>query len=235
MFICNKYSKWYSAIISNAQNSNRVKLKKNNPDYVYYERHHIIPKCLAPDKADLKRCPDNGVLLSPREHFICHVLLVKMTTGDVRLKMKWALSNMKRKKTGQETRYINSRLYEAAKKDLGHTAESRSKMSEQRKGKSTYWLKGKPAPNRGISHSDETKKKISETKKKNYVRGNNPRLGKPSPLKGRKLGPYSEERRAKMSKAHIGKTAWNKGLTKEDPRVKKNIENMAKTRYDKII
>lgn len=39
-FLNNKYTKWYNNIVSNASKDKR---KKN--DEIYYERHHIIPKC----------------------------------------------------------------------------------------------------------------------------------------------------------------------------------------------
>lgn len=62
----------YNSIIENAKSKNRIKLKKNNINYVYYETHHILPKCLngSNDK-------DNLVLLTAKEHYICHKLLNK--------------------------------------------------------------------------------------------------------------------------------------------------------------
>ena len=67
----------------------------------------------------------------------------------------------------------------------------------------------------GLNVSAETRAKISAKNK-----------GKPSKLRGRKLGPYSEERKHNISKSVQGRTspnkgrtmtkpAWNKGLTKE--------------------
>lgn len=43
--------------------------------------------------------------------------------------------------------------------------------------------------------------------------GKHGNLGKPSKLKGRKLQPLSEQHKEKISKAHIGRSAWNKGLS----------------------
>ena len=40
------HQKIYDLIIQRAQSENRKKLKKTNSLYVYYENHHIIPKCL---------------------------------------------------------------------------------------------------------------------------------------------------------------------------------------------
>jgi hypothetical protein len=52
-----------------------------------------------------------------------------------------------------------------------------------------------------------------------------------SPNKGKK---FSENTRQKISKAKLGKSPWNKGLTKADPRVLKNISGNAKNTQFKI-
>lgn len=46
----------------------------------YYELHHIIPKCMYGD--DTK---DNLVLLTAREHYVAHQLLVKIYPGNTKL------------------------------------------------------------------------------------------------------------------------------------------------------
>lgn len=58
------YSKIYQNIIDRA---------KNRIPEGYVERHHIIPRCLG--GSDDK---DNLVALYPEEHFLCHILLLKM-------------------------------------------------------------------------------------------------------------------------------------------------------------
>lgn len=45
----------------------------------YVERHHIVPKSIDPSKANDK---NNIVVLSAREHFIAHALLVKITKNS---------------------------------------------------------------------------------------------------------------------------------------------------------
>ena len=67
--------------------------------------------------------------------------------------------------------------------------------------KSAAAHRGKPAWNKGISRSAETKQKISDTS-----------LGKPGPKKGI---PRSAETKQKISdtKAKNGKSAWNKGIS----------------------
>lgn len=104
----NKYSRWYNQIVKNAQN--RV-------TEGYTERHHIHPRSLGgtDDKSNL-------VELTAREHFICHWLLTKMTTGEDHYKMLNALRMMRAEKSGQQ-RYetaITGRVYESIKQKYAH-------------------------------------------------------------------------------------------------------------------
>lgn len=100
------YKKIYDDICNNAKERNWQ--KKTAPSYV--ERHHIIPKSLGGDDSEA-----NLVFLTAREHFICHVLLVKFTLGSNKFKMSSALSKMMQKNKFQD-RNINSRFYEVARK-----------------------------------------------------------------------------------------------------------------------
>lgn len=63
-----KYTKWYYGIVNNAISQNRSK-----KDEHYYERHHIIPASIGGSNQK-----SNLVLLTYKEHFICHRLLLKM-------------------------------------------------------------------------------------------------------------------------------------------------------------
>ena len=72
-FLNNKYSKWYCNIVKTASNKNR---KKNK--IIYYENHHILPKSIFTEYKNLSGNKWNSVLLTPREHYICHLLLFKM-------------------------------------------------------------------------------------------------------------------------------------------------------------
>ena len=95
----NKYSKTYFAITSNA---------KQRITEGYSELHHIIPQSMGGSNDK-----DNLVELTAREHFICHWLLVKMTEGDDRSKMLYALKGMKAENKYQQ-RYqtkITARVY----------------------------------------------------------------------------------------------------------------------------
>jgi hypothetical protein len=54
----------------------------------------------------------------------------------------------------------------------------------------------------GVNHSKETLEKISKSLK-----------GRESPLKGRSLGPYSDNHKLNISKSTQGREPWNKGKT----------------------
>lgn len=77
-FIINKYNKLYFKIIEKAISESRKRLKKCDKNYVYYELHHILPRSIYPEFINLTKNPWNGVLLTAREHFICHKLLCRM-------------------------------------------------------------------------------------------------------------------------------------------------------------
>jgi hypothetical protein len=103
IFINNKYTNWYNSLINKAQN--RIVLG-------YAEKHHIIPSALGGTNEK-----DNIVKLTPREHFICHLLLTKMTTGNARYKMNFALHMLSNAKNIGEGRYIpNGRMYDLARR-----------------------------------------------------------------------------------------------------------------------
>jgi len=118
-FLDNKYTKIYYNIINNAIQQHRL---KNTTQY--YESHHILPKSIFPEFAKNKT---NLVLLTPKEHFVCHKLLVKMTFGRSKFKMlravlsytKWANKNQLRNYKISSRAYQNLKEnYVAALKDL---------------------------------------------------------------------------------------------------------------------
>ena len=62
-------------------------------------------------------------------------------------------------------------------------------------------------------HSEETRKKLSESHK-----------GQPAWNKGKKLGPVTEEHKRKLSESHKGQPAWNKGIPCSEEHKKKLSE-----------
>jgi hypothetical protein len=94
MYLDNKYTKWYYSIITNAS------IRKENLGYV--EKHHIIPRSLGGSKTS----KNNIVCLTPKEHFICHLLLTKMVKGQQQYKMLKALTMLMGVKNIGKGRYI---------------------------------------------------------------------------------------------------------------------------------
>lgn len=136
-----KYTTWYYSIVNKAQQQSRIKLKRSDPLYIYYERHHILPRSLG----GLNNT-DNLVLLTPREHFVCHWLLTKMTSGESHQKMLCAFSGLNNWKT---ERNLTSKQYDVIKryvKQRKQTPESNKKRSEK--------LKGRVSTRKGQNYND---------------------------------------------------------------------------------
>lgn len=112
------YRKIYNTII--------FKRLENPPDSGYVERHHIIPKALGgtDDKFNL-------VCLTPREHYLCHWLLVKIqpAMSPNWYKMVRAFNNMSRTNSIQGRTRINSRLFKKGRELLSITVSKSQKGS----------------------------------------------------------------------------------------------------------
>ena len=115
IFINNKYTRVYYNIIDNA---------KSRLISSYTEKHHIIPRSLGGSNN-----PDNLIALTAREHFICHLLLTRMTQGEHKKKMVSAVFYLTGKgKAHRNNRIKSSRLYENLRTQLS------ANVSEQKKG-----------------------------------------------------------------------------------------------------
>lgn len=191
MFIDNKYSKWYHAIIENAHN----RLLSG-----YVEKHHIIPKSIG--GLDVE---SNLVTLTAREHFVCHLLLTKMLTGSHKQKMihaAWSMCNLVG--PGQFRYKVSGRIYESLRRNhavalsLAYTGVKNPKKGNP----------GETNPFYGKKHSDETKEKIRQArigkKDSNELRRKKSEAAKNRP-------PVTEATREKLSKINKGKA----GLTGE--------------------
>lgn len=87
MFVNNKYYTWYSSLISHAK-SNTSRSKKTGS----YDLHHIVPKSLGGDNSK-----DNLVLLTYREHYLAHMLLVRCVEKKHTYRMVSALARFFKK------------------------------------------------------------------------------------------------------------------------------------------
>lgn len=128
MYLQNKYTKWYYSIIDRAV---------GRTIDGYSERHHIIPRSLGGSNQK-----NNVVRLTGREHFVCHWLLTKMTTGSDHQKMIYALRRMEHiSPDHQDGRYstkLTSRVFEQNRTEWAkiHSALMKGRPSSK-KGKST--------------------------------------------------------------------------------------------------
>ena len=178
----NKYNIWYQNITQRA---------KNRHLETYTESHHIVPRSLGGrDEAD------NLVSLTAREHFICHWLLVKMTSGKDHHKMLNAL-HMMRAENPYQQRYetkITARVYEAIKQEYAELQSKKYKGS----GNGFY----------GKSHTLESRKKISQANKGRIQPAHEKEKQKAAWLKRKELGlerkGYSEEYKAERKKKYTG-------------------------------
>ncbi len=238
-----KYLRWYLDIIENTNLQNRKKLKKINEYYIYYENHHILPKAkgLFDEYEDLDEYPWNGVLLTAKEHFICHRLIqkhyakIEYTLGDI--KMSWAIDNM-----SSNGKY-NAKHYENYKLNLSHTEETKKKMSISAKNRPpiTEETRRKMGlASKGRKHTEETKEnmrltrqnvseevrnKISISKKgKKHSEEHKHKIG--LSCKGKKHSEASKKKMSESHRGHIvtentkekisaslkGNVPWNKGI-----------------------
>ena len=119
------YQKLYLNIIT------RAKSRDNKIDE-YFEKHHIIPRCQGGQ--DTK---DNLVFLTAREHFIAHLLLVKMHPGHsglikAAMMMSVCYSDKQQRTTNQ--------VYEWLKKSH-RVSMSQSSQGEKNSQYGTCWIR----------------------------------------------------------------------------------------------
>lgn len=178
MFNHTKYAKWYKALIEKARN------RSDKP--IYGERHHIIPFCISKSNAK-----SNIVVLTGREHFIAHLLLIKSVEPQFRHRMIYAIRKMMSTGRGQD-RVVSSRTFEQARKLFAEqksldmkakwadpekrkehsdklkktlsTPESRQlKRDAALKSSTPEVIAKRAAGHRGLKHSEETKQKMRES------------------------------------------------------------------------
>jgi len=184
------YKRCYELLVEKARLENR---KKHTDLLVYYENHHIIPKCLKGANN-----PDNLVLLTAREHFLAHWLLVKMYPENFKLLCAWnafCQSQHNQRSVSRFYEYCRLRFVQSLKTNEERKAKNSKTVKQQRwvnNGKETTrihkdlvndyltkgWVRGRMYFIRG-AHSEETVEKIrlsntgkklsEETKKKHSL------------------------------------------------------------------
>jgi hypothetical protein len=177
VFVNNKYLHWYEKLTSSPTN------------FGYVEKHHIVPKSIIPN--------NNLVSLTPRQHYVAHLLLIKCVNPKYRKKMLYAITAMKMR-TAKGIKF-NSHIFEKLKieaniarsnslKGRTHSEEARAKIkakralqitTEETRAKMSIAHKGRKQPleaiektraaHLGSKRSEETKQRLRESRK-NYPR-----------------------------------------------------------------
>lgn len=188
LFLMNKFTHSYYHVVKRAGAANRSKLHPSDPDFVYYESHHIIPRALGGSDEG-----NNLVLLTAYEHYLCHWLLTKMCVSeDHRRKMFYPLRRMNDLRRNGNLKNLAD-LYHASKRELAQiisdanrglsrSKEFRSNLSTRMGGSGNHMY--------GKKHSEDTLELMREAKR-----------GSKNP----NSGGLSEDHKRKIGEAQIGK------------------------------
>jgi HNH endonuclease len=177
IFIENKYTKWYYCIVQNDRAENRIKTKDS-----YFELHHIIPRSMNGDNSR-----ENLILLTYREHFLCHWLLTKMCTKvQHTIKMQKALFKMTTSNDLQERRIASWQIV-IAKRNAADAQRTRWNDSEYRQKQKQAVL-------------TEEYKRVKSEKQKNNWKDSNYRQSVINTLTQTNLNPEVKKRRSTASK-----------------------------------
>ncbi len=87
----------------------------------YYEVHHVIPRCMGGDNSK-----ENLVDLTPEEHYLCHLLLVKMNPKNRRLAyaaVAMTMSNEHHVRSNKCYGWLRRKLSESLQKKVAHTCK----------------------------------------------------------------------------------------------------------------
>lgn len=156
------YKRTYNKLIIRCKSQDR-----NKGDSTYYEAHHIVPVCFGGKGDRRNQKHPNIVLLTAKEHYIAHLLLVAMyPDSPCMLRALWNMCN-----TGKKERYKPSaRTFERIRNEYAqstkganatffgkkHTIESLVKIGAASKGRKA---------NLGNRHTKESREKIANARK----------------------------------------------------------------------
>jgi hypothetical protein len=181
------HKKIYDRIIERAKSEQRIKSHE-----IYYESHHIIPKCLGGEgKTTEWKTHPNIVLLTAKEHFIVHLLLCEIYPNEKKLKFAlWGMCNQDR--NGKRYK-VNSKKYEKIREEFSKL------VSETYKGRPAH-NKGKPNPKTALSKIGIPRPDLSERNRLRKGISKNLPEGYVSPLKGIKQSDELIKKRADARK-----------------------------------
>lgn len=268
------YEKNYYDYCAFVKTLSRKKVKRvlnygsENPEYVYYEKHHIKPRSLGGTDEE-----ENLVLLTAREHFLAHYLLCKIyKEGPEHYKMLCSFMYSKFGSGGQHKEIKSSRIYEKLKKEKillssiltkkrlkenGHhnlgfkfSEESREKLSSSQKNRwnkvskeerskkmagennpvfGKHWYTNTLTGKRIMAFSKPSDEYIEgfKTNKKPYTNIDTgvTILSEDIPKEGNWRPGVSDSTRSKLSKAAMGRVAWNRGKSTPEETKRKISES----------
>lgn len=150
------YKKIYDNIVTKARQECRWKLKKDHHKYVYYEAHHIVPLCVGGEgRASDWRWHTNIILLTAKEHYMCHKLLCEIHPNSIKIVQAFlAMCNTRYNGYRPSARAFAEAKY--LKNKIGISDEVRKKISDAKKGSRN--------PQYGKSPTTETLTKMKEAK-----------------------------------------------------------------------
>ena len=210
MFLENKYTKWYFEIVKNSL-SGRIKSG-------YTEAHHIVPRCMGGNDDT-----SNLVNLTAREHYICHLLLTKMTKGQIREKLVHAVMLMGRLHEDNQLKLV-SRTVAKLREDHARIISARMKNNKHSLGKkhTDEWKKhhsekmsGENNPMFGVIRPQRWRNEHSQfMSDHNPMKGRlgpeHPSFGKPHKNKGKSLTEIMGADCATQTKERLSESAKNR-------------------------
>jgi hypothetical protein len=181
---------------------NRIVERATNRDVLgYVEKHHIIPKCLGGDNKK-----SNIILLTAKEHYICHKLLCEIYPNESKLKYAfWRMCNVANNKYQERNYKVSAKVYSRIKGEISLITSKRTKnySVEMRKligEKVSKKLKGRPSGKKGISKPEHSE----------WMKENNPFRGKThSEEHIQKLREVNSEPKSEKHKNNISKNSPN--------------------------
>lgn len=170
------YLKHYQTLIERARS-------RILPKETYVEIHHVIPRCLGGDDS-----PENLVALTPEEHVVAHLLLIKLHPDNP--KLLYAIQLIYGSNVTDGTIVKNNKEYGWVRRKViadnsermkGNTFSVGSVRSDETKAKISAALTGRQLSDEtkmkmsesrtGLLHSDSAKEKMSKAKKGKQPRG----------------------------------------------------------------
>lgn len=173
------YAKHYNALVDRA---------KGRQIEGYSEKHHIIPKCMGGTDDT-----DNIVVLTAREHYVAHQLLMMMYPDVQGLALATRLMS-----TSTKFQIRNNKDFEWVRKRAAYDAGS-AWRGKKRPPRTKEWSEKLSVANTGKKHTSETRAKLSAI-----------HLGKPkSDEMKRNMSIAAKNRtpehQAKLNAAHTGR------------------------------